>query len=94
MIIYRPHRGGSVFEALAEAKEFNSIEEMKEYIVSKWDGYFSEEDIVLGNDVINDSRIGWEDARHVCVNKIGNEDYIEKYGSPQCIGWCATIYNK
>lgn len=31
MIIYRPHRGG-LFEALEEAREFNTIEEMKDFI--------------------------------------------------------------
>lgn len=34
MVIYRPHRGG-LKEAMAEAKEFNSIDEMKRYICDK-----------------------------------------------------------
>ena len=38
MIIYRPHRG-SLADAMAEAKEFNNEQEMKEYIVKQWNGY-------------------------------------------------------
>lgn len=91
MIIYRPHRGG-LFEALEEAREFNTIEEMKKFIVEQWRGAFSEEDIVLGDKIINDDRIGWEDTRHVCIRRLDKEDYMKKYGCPQCIGWCATIY--
>lgn len=25
----------------------------------------------------------------VCAARIGNEDYMKKYGNPQCIGYCA-----
>lgn len=59
MVIYRPHRGG-LKEALAEAKEFESIEEMKAYIVKDWAemyaniGFpcapFEAADIVLGEE--------------------------------------------
>ena len=35
MIIFRPHRR-MLYEAMAEAKEFNNVEEMKEYIVKFW----------------------------------------------------------
>ena len=34
MVIYRPHRGG-LKEAMAEDKEFNSVDEMKRYICDK-----------------------------------------------------------
>ena len=29
---------------------------------------------------------------YVCIKRFGNEDYVEKYGAPQCIGMCATDY--
>lgn len=93
MIIYRPHRG-SLADAMAEVKEFNNKQEMKEYIVEQWDGYISIEDIVIDNNPINDDRIGWEDTRYVCIKKLGEDDYMKKYGHPQCIGMCATIYTK
>ena len=93
MIIYRPHRG-NLADAMVEAKEFNSEQEMKEYIVKQWDGYFSIEDIVILGDPYNDERIGWEDTRYVCSKRFGDQDNIVKYGVPQCIGMCATKYIK
>jgi hypothetical protein len=93
MIIYRPHRG-RLDEAMKEAVEFNNIQEMKEYIVEEWDGYFSVDDIVIGDDIMNDERNGWKDTRHVCTKWFGEDDNIKLYGCPQCIGWCATDYKK
>lgn len=99
MIIYRPHRGG-LKESLAEAKEFESIEEMKAYIVKDWAemyaniGFpcapFEADDIVLGEESKDDSRCGWHDTRYVCVKRMGKEIY----SCPQCIGHCATDYEK
>lgn len=74
MIIFRPHRG-SLADAMAEAKEFENVEKMKNYIVKMWnDGWqgpndlFSADDIVINDDsLVNDERIGWEDSKHVCV---------------------------
>jgi len=91
MIIYRPHRG-SLYDAMEEAREFKDIQEMKEYIVELWDNKFSLDDIVIENDCVNDKRIGWKDARSICIKRLGKEDYIKKYKYPQCIGTCATNY--
>ena len=99
MIIFRPHRG-SLSEALEEAKEFNNVDEMKEYIVKQWnDGWtgrgklFTIDDIVIDEkSVVCDERCGWRDTMYVCVKRMGNEDYMKKYGAPQCIGMCATDY--
>lgn len=98
MIIYRPHRG-TLAEAMLEAKEFDSIEAMKEYIVqenTKLLGKISfvAEDIVIDEESISDDRNGWNDTRRVCVRRMGDEDFMEKCGSPQCIGFCATDYPK
>jgi hypothetical protein len=92
MIKYRPHRGG-LADSMAEAREFATIDEMKEYIYKIWNDkpgkeWFSIEDIVIGKSIGNDDRIGWKNVRHVCIKRFGNEDYIEKYGCPQCIAWC------
>lgn len=89
MIIFRPHRG-SLADALSEAKEFNSEEEMKQYIVDDWQGYFSFDDIVIDDKSINDDRIGWVDTRYVCTKRFG--DKVNDI--PQCIGMCATDYNR
>lgn len=104
MIIYRPHRGG-LAESMQEAKEFETEDEMKQYIYEEHKRYFTEsgfntapfeiEDIVIQEDMkINDRRTGWHDTMLVCVKRYGNEDYMEKYGAPQCIGMCARDYER
>lgn len=93
MIIFRPHRR-TLDEAMAEAKEFETEEEMKKYISKDWDGLIDVEDIVIDSRSVNDDRIGWEDSRYVCTKRFGNQDNMKLYGVPQCIGMCATIYKK
>lgn len=53
MIVYRPHRG-TLADAMAEAKEFNTELEMKKYIVEQWNDYFSIDDVVIADESIND----------------------------------------
>lgn len=104
MIIYRPHRGG-LAEAMAEAREFETEEEMKHHIYEHYREYsldlvylnapFEIDDIVIEKEnPREDDRIGWHDTMYVCVKRYGNEDYVEKYGDPQCIGMCATDYER
>lgn len=99
MIIYRPHKG-SLQESLEQAKEFETVEEMKMYIVEDWSEYyrsigfknqpFGIDDIVVDEETCDDDRCGWHDCRYVCVKRMGNE----VYKTPQCIGMCATDYDK
>lgn len=94
MIIYRPYRG-SLEKSLAEAKEFETETEMKEYIVERFLGFVSPEDIVIEDEsVADDERCGWHDTKYVCIKRNGEENYIEKYGCAQCIGFCATDYER
>lgn len=104
MIIYRSHRGG-LAEAMAEAKEFETEEEMKQYIYGYHKAYFLDlgypdapfeiEDIEIDHErPIEDDRIGWHDTMYVCVKRYGNENYIKQYGTSQCIGMCATDYER
>lgn len=99
MIIYRPHRGG-LAEALAEAREFETEEEMKQYILEYYKILLPElvpfeiEDIVIDEETVDDDRCDWHDTRYVCIKRFVDEDYMEKYGCPQCIGMCATDYDK
>lgn len=103
MVIYRPHRGG-LKEALAEAKEFESIEEMKKWIYEHFKfvyadlGYkmepFGIKDIVIDDETADDDRCGWHDTRRVCIKRLLKQDFMAEYGSPQCIGHCATDYEK
>jgi hypothetical protein len=92
MIIYRPHRG-TLKESLSEKKEFETVSDMKDYIVIQWNGFIEKEDIVIDYKEINDERIGWKDTKRICVNKLGNEDYMKIYGCSQCIGYYATNYS-
>ena len=92
MIKYRPHRG-SLGEAMKEAREFETTEEMKKFIMndlnnSGFGKLFDINDIVIGDVLGDDDRIGWKNVRHVCIKRIGDADYMKAYGSPQCIGWC------
>lgn len=120
MIIYRPHRGG-LAEALAEVREFETEEEMKQYIMRQYRDYadglfqienncinsdssksarctenplFGLDDIVIDDEAIDDERCGWHDTRYVCVKRYGNENYMQKYGCPQCVGMCAKNYER
>lgn len=99
MVIYRSH-AGTLEQAMKSKVEFSDFDEMKSYIVHQWTescfgrAPFCADDIVIDDEPFCDSRIGWQDARHVCITRFGNQDYLAMYGSPQCIGWCATIYEK
>lgn len=87
MIIYRPHRE-LLYEALEEMKEFETIDEMKQYISKSYEGSVQVEDIFLDKLTVKDDRIGWNDTRYVCTRKLGNDDVDE-----MCIGMCATDYD-
>lgn len=93
MIIYRPHRGG-IAEAMEEAREFKTIDEMKAYIVlmntdRDYGQAFCADDIILGNEPREDYRIGWKDVNYVYVTHY----YSERYNNPIPIGYYATEYN-
>ena len=89
VIKYRPHRA-MLDEAMEEAREFNTIDEMKDHVYQSWNsedsfpGCFDRDDIVIGEILGDDDRIGWKNVRHVCIKRMGKE----KYSIPQCIGWC------
>lgn len=91
MIIYRPHRE-LLEDAMAEAKEFETVDDMKRYIVQSftdegWGELVSFDDISIDTKrCVKDDRIGWNDTRYVIANRFGNEK-----GSI-CIGMCATDY--
>ena len=101
MIKYRPHRG-SLEHSLEQMKEFASLDEMKDWIVDEWTRTvnfgleppftvlppFGVYDIVLGDELGDDDRIGWKNVRHVCVKRFGSEDFMKEYGAAQCIGYC------
>ena len=63
-------------------QHFNTIEDMKKAISCEW---FDESDIVVKNESNYDERLGYSTAM-VCVKRFGDENYIELYNCPQCIG--------
>ena len=104
MVIFREHRGG-LSESLETAREFESFDDMKKYIyqinkdfyqkIGAANAPFEISDIVIDHtSKIEDERTNWHDTMYVCVKRYGSEDYIKKYGTPQCIGMCATDYKK
>lgn len=89
MVRYRPHRG-SLLDAMAEAKNFNSIEEMFDYILDDWNksgfGYaFSKSDLSVSENLGADRRINWKECRYILTKRMGDK----VYESPQCIGMCS-----
>lgn len=98
MLIYRT-ACGSIKQAMDGAKVFGSEMEMLRYIVRYWkaSGFgkvpFSIKDIVIDREhPFDDERVGWRNVMRVCVKRFGNEDYIEEYGTPQCIGFCCKNF--
>ena len=82
-IKYRPHRL-LLSEAMSEYREFDSVEGLIEHVVNNNHGMISAEDVVIGQVIGDDHRIGWNNCRHVLVKRFGGETY----DIPQCIGWC------
>ena len=96
MVIFCPYLE-SLEESMTYVMEFEDFDLMKKYISDFYNKNFGKVDI---NDIIIDGKgtyddvTYWEDKRKVCLTKFNNVDYIEKFGSPQCIGFCATKYKK
>lgn len=95
MLIYRPHRGG-LADAMVEARTFASFDEIREYVANEWNNTWgwnilNPNDIVLDNESHDDDRIGWKDVRYLCAKRLGDEDYMEEYGCPQCIGFVGWV---
>lgn len=92
MIVYRPHRG-SLEDAMKEVKTFDNWYQMTHYIANNWNlavgrKVINPDDIVMDDKSVNDDRVGWKDVHMVLATRIGNDNFMEKYGNPQCIGYC------
>lgn len=80
MVVFRPHRH-LLYESMDEKQEFNSIEEMKEFIINEHNSVsintkfkITKEDIWL-EDYGNDDRIGWRNTEIISFapyNKISD----------------------
>lgn len=93
--LYRPHRG-ALADAMEELKEFDTYEEMLDYIQKehKIDGNFAfdKEEIYISYYGYDD-RIDWE-TYIVTVGRYLNENYLEKYHTPQAIGFMTFKYGE
>ena len=92
MIAYRPHRG-SLEDAMKEVKTFDNWYQMTHYIANNWNlavgkKVIDPDDIVMDDKPVNDDRVGWKDVHMVLATRIGNDNFMEKYGNSQCIGYC------
>lgn len=87
MIAFMPHVfGESIDDRLDEIKEFETVEEMKEYLCNLPNRLIkiNANEIVIDNRMTHkDERLGWEDKRYVC---------LKKDGETRVIGYCATKY--
>ncbi|MFR5022818.1 MAG: hypothetical protein ACLUCA_11120 [Mediterraneibacter gnavus] len=75
-------------ESIDGAKEFDTIDQMYDYILNDWNtGYdfFDREDLSISEDFGRDERINWKELRYVCTKRFGKDIY----DAPQCIGYCS-----
>jgi hypothetical protein len=75
---------------MAEQKEFETIDEMYNYVVDSWNclGFgilFLKENLSITDDLGKDERINWKETRYVCTDCMGEDSYE----TPQCIGMCS-----
>ena len=93
IIKFRYHRGG-LKESLATMRTFTSWEQLLAWLVHEsYDQFigayaFSEEDIVIDEKQYHDKRIGWKDARWVCIKKYNGKIF----NLPCPIGTVATEF--
>ena len=91
MFKYRPHRG-ALEDAMKEAKEFITMDQMFDYIVRS-DPFHAlrKEDLSITENLGKDDRIDWSETRNVLTKRYGKD----VYDTPQAIGWCSMedFYN-
>ena len=84
MIKYRPHRG-SLSDAMKEYREFDNIADMLAYIQQNSSGLINANNILIGDSLGSDNRVGWKSTRYILVKQYGSEYYEQ---GPICIGMC------
>lgn len=91
MFRYRPHRG-TLEDAMKEAKEFITMDQMFDYIVNTDPFHLlKKEDLSISENLGKDDRIDWSECRNVLTKRYGKD----VYDTPQAIGWCSMedFYN-
>lgn len=102
-ILYRDHRG-ALDEAMKTMREYRTVDELKAGLAAAYNklhrdlGYrgdaFSAEDVSISDDLGPDDRIAWPNTHYVCIRRMGDDDFVAKFGSPQAIGFCAFLEEK
>lgn len=102
-ILYRDHRG-TLDEAMKTMREYRTVDELKAGLSAAYNklhhdlGYrgdaFSAEDVSISDDLGPDDRIGWPNTHYVCIRRMGDDDFVARFGSPQAIGFCAFFEGK
>ena len=80
MIKYRPHRGG-LQESMAEMQEFETVDEMKQFIADEYNKYpaggrITSDDVSWSEDHGLDPRIGWEHWRYVILKNPKGVEWV------------------
>lgn len=99
-ILYRDHMG-TLDESVKNVREYRTVDELKTGVTAAHNklyhdvGFrgdaFSVEDVSISDDFGPDDRIGWPNTHFVCTGRMGEEDFMEKYGVPQAIGFCVFL---
>lgn len=102
-ILYRDHRG-ALDEAMKTIREYRTVDELKAGLAAAYNklhrdlGYrgdaFSAEDVSVSDDLGPDDRIAWPNTHYVCIRRMGDDDFVSRFGSPQAIGFCAFLDEK
>ena len=102
-ILYRDHRG-TLDEAMKTMREYRTVDELKTGLAAAYNklhhdlGYrgdaFSVEDVSISDDLGPDDRIAWPKTHSVCIRRMGDDDFVARFGSPQAIGFCAFFEGK
>lgn len=102
-ILYRDHRG-TLDEAMKTMREYRTVDELKVGLAATYNklhhdlGYrgdaFAAEDVSISDDLGPDDRIGWPNTHYVCIRRMGDDDFVARFGSPQAIGFCAFFEGK
>ena len=102
-ILYRDHRG-ALDEAMKTMREYRTVDGLKAGLSAAYNklhhdlGYrgdaFAAEDVSISDDLGPDDRIAWPNTHYVCIRRMGDDDFVARFGSPQAIGFCAIFEGK
>ncbi len=81
--------GETIYDCMAASEEFETWEDLKEWLYQTNKKFISKDDIILSDEVFDDERVGIEDARMILFKKF----WDTVFEHPYCWGYCALKYN-